>query len=116
MIPGLGMGVHPPLLDESYVDEVVMVEELDTIRTCRKLARSGFLFGGSTGTVVSGAVSWLARYDEPRQLTAVTISPDLGERYLTTIYQPSWLKDVYGEDMLNVDSWSPHWQSTAQLV
>lgn len=101
MIPGLGMGVHPPLLDESYVDDVVIVEEPDTIRTCHRLARRGFLFGGSTGTVVSGAISWLTWHDARHELTAVTISPDLGERYLNTIYQIDWLKDVYGEDMLN---------------
>ena len=116
MIPGLGMGVHPPLLDESFVDEVVMVEEPDTIRTCHRLARRGFLFGGSTGTVVSGAINWLAQHDERNELTTVTISPDLGERYLNTIYQPTWLKDVYGEDVLgpeemNVGSLSPEQQS-----
>ena len=59
MIPGLGTSVRPPLLDESYVDEVVRVEEADTIRACHRLARSGFLFGGSTGTVVSGAMDWM---------------------------------------------------------
>ncbi|MBL3671764.1 pyridoxal-phosphate dependent enzyme, partial [Streptomyces sp. M2CJ-2] len=59
MIPGLGMSVPPPLLDESYVDEVIRVEETDTIRACHRLARRGFLFGGSTGTVVSGAMRWL---------------------------------------------------------
>ena len=53
MIPGLGMSMRPPLLDESCVDEVVHVEEVDTIRACHRLARHGFLFGGSTGTVVS---------------------------------------------------------------
>jgi cysteine synthase A len=63
MIPGLGMNVRPPLLDESIVDDVVLVEERDTVRACHRLARSGFLFGGSTGTVVSGAVGWLARHD-----------------------------------------------------
>jgi 2,3-diaminopropionate biosynthesis protein SbnA len=121
MIPGLGMGVHPPLLDESYVDEVVMVEERDTIRACHRMARRGFLFGGSTGTVVSGAISWLAEHDEHKVLTAVTISPDLGERYLNTIYQPTWLKDVYGEDAFNFDelnggSQSPDRQPGASLA
>jgi 2,3-diaminopropionate biosynthesis protein SbnA len=101
MIPGLGMGIRPPLLDESYVDEVIIVEEPDAIRTCHRLARKGFLFGGSTGTVVSGALRWLAQCDKHGELTSVAISPDLGERYLNTIYQPDWLKDVYGEDVLN---------------
>ena len=100
MIPGLGMSVRPPLLDESYVDEVVRVEEADTIRACHRLARRGFLFGGSTGTVVSGAMGWLAQHDA-RELTAVAIAPDLGERYLDTIYQTNWLQDLYGEDVLS---------------
>jgi 2,3-diaminopropionate biosynthesis protein SbnA len=99
MIPGLGMGTRPPLLDESYVDEVVHVAEADTIRECHRMARSGFLFGGSTGTVVSGAARWLAQHDTGK-LTAVAISPDLGERYLDTVYQTNWLVDAYGEDVL----------------
>lgn len=99
MIPGLGMSVRPPLLDESLVDEVVMVEEADTIRACHRLSRRGFVFGGSTGTVVSGALDWLSRHgDESR--TAVAIAPDLGERYLETIYQANWLRGLYGEDVL----------------
>jgi cysteine synthase A len=78
---------------------VVVVEEADTIRACHRLARSGFLFGGSTGTVVSGAMDWLADHDAA-QLTAVAIAPDLGERYLDTIYQTNWLHGLYGEDVL----------------
>jgi cysteine synthase A len=100
MIPGLGTSVPPPLLDESYIDEVIQVEEADTIRACHRLARSGFLFGGSTGTAVSGAMSWLAQHDEG-DLTAVAIAPDLGERYLDTIYQSNWVHDLYGEDVLD---------------
>ncbi len=99
MIPGLGMSIRPPLLDESYVDEVIRVEEPETIRTCHRLARRGFLFGGSTGTVVSGAMDWLDRNDTPG-LTAVAIAPDLGERYLDTIYQTNWLQDLYGDRVL----------------
>ncbi len=97
-----GHGVRPPLLEESYVDEVVRVEEADTIRACHRLARRGFLFGGSTGTVVSGAMGWLAQQDA-HELTAVAIAPDLGERYLDTIYQTNWLQDLYGEDVLSSD-------------
>src|ERR687891_1454508 len=96
MIPGLGTSVRPPLLDESYVDEVVRVEEADTIRACHRLARSGFLFGGSTGTVVSGAMDWMAHY--AGDFTAVAIAPDLGERYLDTVYQSNWVQALYGED------------------
>jgi len=102
MIPGLGTSVRPQILDSSYIDEVVRVEEADTIRACHEMARRGFLFGGSTGTVVSGARSWLNQHDA-RGLTAVTIAPDLGERYLDTVYQTNWLHDLYGEDVLSDD-------------
>jgi cysteine synthase A len=102
MIPGLGAAIRPPLLDESYVDEVVLVEESDAIRTCHRLARRGFVFGGSTGTVVSGAVEWLARHDG-EELTAVAIAPDLGERYLDTIYHANWVQALYGERVLSRD-------------
>ncbi|MDX2645354.1 2,3-diaminopropionate biosynthesis protein SbnA [Streptomyces sp. PA03-1a] len=121
MIPGLGMSVHPPLLDESFVDEVVLVEEADTIRACHRLARRGFLFGGSTGTVVSGAMSWLEKNGAPG-LTSVAIAPDLGERYLDTIYQSNWLQDLYGEDVLEPDeradtSWAdPAWAAAAEAA
>ncbi|MET8244297.1 2,3-diaminopropionate biosynthesis protein SbnA [Streptomyces sp. NPDC005202] len=100
MIPGLGMSMRPPLLDESYVDEVIRVEEADTIRTCHRLARRGFLFGGSTGTIVSGAMDWLNQH-ATRGITAVAIAPDLGERYLDTIYQTNWLQDLYGDQILD---------------
>jgi cysteine synthase A len=63
---------------------------------CHRLARRGFLFGGSTGTVVSGAARWLEEHESPA-LTSVAIAPDLGERYLDTIYQPGWVQEAYGE-------------------
>ena len=100
MIPGLGTGVRPELLDESLVDDVVWVEESDTVRSCHRLARKGFLFGGSTGTVVSGAASWLRRHDRCDELTAVALAPDLGERYLDTVYQANWVQELYGYDVL----------------
>jgi N-(2-amino-2-carboxyethyl)-L-glutamate synthase len=102
MIPGVGASVAPPLLDESYVDDVIQVEEVATIRTCRRLASRGFLFGGSTGTVVSGAVGWLAQHGSP-EVTAVALAPDLGERYLETVYEESWVQDSYGEEALARD-------------
>ncbi len=100
MIPGLGTSVRPPMLDESYVDDVVSVEEADTIRACYRLAGRGFLFGGSTGTVVSGAVRWLT-HNRTQDLTAVAIAPDFGERYLDTVYHANWVLGLYGEDVLD---------------
>ena len=102
MIPGVGTGVRPPMLDESFVDDVVRVEEADTIRACHRLAATGFLFGGSTGTVISGAMDWLTLHGS-QDLTAVAIAPDFGERYLDTVYHANWVLDLYGEDVLSSD-------------
>jgi cysteine synthase A len=80
-----------------------MVEESDTIRMCHRLARRGFLFGGSTGTTVAGAIEWLAAHGTPG-MTAVALAPDLGERYLDTVYQTNWVQELYGQDVLdNID-------------
>jgi N-(2-amino-2-carboxyethyl)-L-glutamate synthase len=99
MIPGLGTSVRPAQLDEEFVDDMVLVDEEDTIRACRSMARRGFLFGGSTGTVVSGALTWLAAHGDPG-CTAVAIAPDLGERYLDTVYHDGWVENVFGADVL----------------
>ncbi|WP_328307319.1 2,3-diaminopropionate biosynthesis protein SbnA [Actinomycetospora sp. NBC_00405] len=99
LIPGLGMSVPPPQLHASLVDDVVVVEEEEAIRACHRLAGRGYVFGGSTGTVVSGAAAWLDRYGGA-DLTAVAIAPDLGERYLDTVYSPSWLGEHFGDGVL----------------
>ncbi|MER5699824.1 2,3-diaminopropionate biosynthesis protein SbnA [Streptomyces mirabilis] len=98
MIPGLGAGVRPQLLDESLIDDVVLVPERDSISTCHQLAAHGYLFGGSTGTVVCGAVRWLAENRPGPDCTAVAISPDLGERYLDSVYEPGWVARHYGPE------------------
>jgi cysteine synthase A len=105
-IPGLGTSVRPALLDESLVDAVVHVPEADTVRTCRELTRHGFSFGGSTGTAVTGALTWLDRHHGDtagragEQVTAVTLSPDLGERYMETVYHDDWVTQALGPDSL----------------
>jgi 2,3-diaminopropionate biosynthesis protein SbnA len=96
-VPGLGAAVLPPLLDRRVFDDVVHVPELDTIGICRFLASKGMLFGGSTGTVVGGALSWLSQHDPERNMRCVCISADMGERYLDTVYNDSWVESHFGD-------------------
>ena len=96
LIPGLGASRRPEILDRSYVDDVVHVAEPDAVRVCHLLAAHGFLFGGSTGTVVAGALSWLERHGDREPGTTVLIAPDLGERYLESVYDEDWLHTNYG--------------------
>ncbi len=97
MVPGLGTSTRPALVDESYIDDVVHVAEPDTIQVCHRLAARGFLFGGSTGTVISGARRWLNEKYPGEEPVAVAIAPDLGERYLDSIYEEGWLAQYFGD-------------------
>lgn len=96
LIPGLGASVTPPMFDRTLFAGFVSVPELDTVRTCRMLASYGMLFGGSTGTVLCGAMAWLERHDPDRRLRSVCISADLGDRYLHTIYNDGWVIEHFG--------------------
>ncbi|RPK92147.1 MULTISPECIES: 2,3-diaminopropionate biosynthesis protein SbnA [Streptomyces] len=93
-IPGLGASTPMPLIDPSLVDEVVWGDERDAIRMCRRLAARGVLLGGSSGTVISAATEWLARHGSADR-TSVAIAPDLGERYIDTIYNDAWVTRHY---------------------
>ena len=55
-------------------------------------------------------MGWLARHDT-RELTAVAIAPDLGERYLDTIYQSNWLQSLYGDEVLSSDELTAGFQT-----
>ncbi|MBM0274408.1 2,3-diaminopropionate biosynthesis protein SbnA [Micromonospora tarensis] len=103
MIPGLGAGVRPGIYDQSLVDDTIYVPEVQTVRTCHRLARAGFLFGGSTGTVLSGARRWLTDHGLLGVASAVAIAPDLGERYLDTLFHQSWIREIYGSEALAAD-------------
>lgn len=99
MIPGLGTSVRPRLLDESQVGDVVHVPEAAAVRACHQMAARGFVLGGSTGTVVAGATEWLSRH-RPDGAVAVAIAPDLGERYLDSIYDHAWVADLISDPLL----------------
>jgi cysteine synthase A len=47
-------------------------------------------------------MDWLAANDT-RDITAVALAPDMGERYLDTVYQTNWVQDLFGEDALVLD-------------
>jgi cysteine synthase A len=69
------------------------VSEQKTVEACLSFARDyHLLVGGSTGTVLA-AIKQLAREFRPGD-TIVAISPDLGEKYLDTVYDSIWVDQV----------------------
>ncbi|NRR29648.1 2,3-diaminopropionate biosynthesis protein SbnA [Oxalobacteraceae bacterium] len=89
-IPGLGTSQPPPIRALSSFDQLLMVPELDTVRMCHTLARRGLLLGGSSGTVLCGVQRHAAKI--PAGACVVAIAPDMGDRYVDTIYNPEWLQ------------------------
>lgn len=100
LLPGIGSSVSMPLVERQLLDAVMRVPEADAIRACRTLARRGFLTGGSTGSVVAGALAWLQRNDPRNELVSVAVAADVGERYLDTVYDDDWVTMHYGCDAL----------------
>jgi N-(2-amino-2-carboxyethyl)-L-glutamate synthase len=87
-IPGLGASRRPEIADLHGPDTIVHVPERNTVRTCKRLLDShGLLAGGSTGTVLSA----VEHYAFPAGSVVVAISPDLGDRYVDTLYDPAWV-------------------------
>ncbi|MDD5997041.1 MAG: cysteine synthase A [Paludibacteraceae bacterium] len=84
-IQGIGAGFVPRTFNADVVDEVLMIDNDDAIRTGRELAQQeGLLVGISSGAAAFGA-SLLAKRPENKGKTIVTLLPDTGERYLSTV-------------------------------
>ncbi|KTT39387.1 hypothetical protein RSA46_21120 [Pseudomonas oryzihabitans] len=97
LIPGIGASQKPKLLDPSQADFVVSVSERDTISTCRHVARRyGILLGGSSGSALSAIAALSAQIK--RDSTLVVIAPDLGEKYLDTIYDDAWVNHHFASE------------------
>jgi cysteine synthase len=84
-IQGLGAGFVPRNLDLSMVDRVELVTNEESIEMARRLAKEeGLLSGISCGAAAVVAVR-LAKQEEFRGKTIVTILPDSAERYLSSV-------------------------------
>ena len=99
-IPGLGTSRRPELCRPSAVDDVVLVPETDAVRMCRRVARErGLLLGGSSGSVLAAVDRF--RLFLPSGSRVVALSPDLGDRYVQTVYDDEWVSRTYGPHVLD---------------
>jgi len=84
-IQGIGAGFVPGNVDLSVIDRMELVSNEESIEMARRLAREeGILAGISCGAAVAAAVR-IAKEEQFRGKTIVTILPDSGERYLSSI-------------------------------
>ncbi len=81
---GIGDGLIPENLDLEIFDDVTIVTDEEAIDTARRLARDeGLLCGISSGSNVTAALRMAKKLGPGK--TVVTILPDTGERYFSTL-------------------------------
>lgn len=84
-IQGIGAGFVPKILDMSLVERIERVSNEEAVEFGRRLAQEeGILSGISSGAAAAVAIR-LAKEEEFAGKTIVTILPDSGERYLSTV-------------------------------
>jgi cysteine synthase A len=96
-ISGIGSSIKSELIKNAFIDEVIILNELQIVRGCHDLVNEQVLFcGGSTGAAYSAAKSVLNMIKHPLGFkpNALIICPDKGDSYLNTIYNNEWVENV----------------------
>lgn len=84
-IQGIGAGFIPKNYDPSVVDEVIQITNDQAILTSRQLAQQEGLLVGISSGAAAYAATIVALRPENKGKNIVTLLPDTGERYLSTI-------------------------------
>jgi cysteine synthase A len=90
-IPGIGSSIHPPLLSQAKIDDVVLIPEHEAARACRELLTTHGLFvGGSSGSAYAAVKRYAPKMAGRRSPTVLFLCADRGTPYLDTVFDPAW--------------------------
>lgn len=92
LLRGLGNSLIPGNVDYPLYDQVHFVDAATAFSATRMLHRSHALFSGPTTGAAWLVANWVAdRFPDRR---VIAIGPDDGHRYLDTVYNDDWIREV----------------------
>jgi len=92
LLEGLGDEFLIGCVDFSLIDDIYQIADKEAFRMTRELANKEAIFaGGSSGAALWAAIKLAREIDTKARI--VTIFADSANRYLSTIYNDSWLKE-----------------------
>lgn len=83
-IQGIAPGFIPKILDMSLIDEIIQIDDEEVIKFTQRLWKEGIFVGISSAANLIGAILVKEKYNLNR---VVTIFPDDGTKYISTISQ-----------------------------
>lgn len=91
---GIGEDIIPANIDFEYIDDVVQVNDKNSLLMTRRLAKEeGLFIGGSCGAAVAGALEYVKANPLKPDDLMVIILPDSGTRYVEKIYNDDWMRE-----------------------
>lgn len=92
-VSGLGASQRSRFIEDWMVDDFRQVTLPEIAGSCRiMLQQHGLYLGASSGAVMAACLQYLK--DNPEARDVCCLSPDLGEKYASTIYNRNWLESV----------------------
>jgi len=91
-VEGIGEDFIPPIADLTGVAAAYAIPDAESFATARSLLRAEGIHGGSsTGTLLAAALRYCREQTEPKRV--VTFVCDTGTRYLSKVYNDTWMVD-----------------------
>jgi cystathionine beta-synthase len=94
-IEGIGEDFVPSIYDWTVVDDVVQVEDRESLIMARRLVREeGIFAGGSSGSALMGAIRYAKKEKLGPEKNVVVLLPDSGSRYLSKVFNDDWMREM----------------------